>query len=90
MTATDIDVQPTRDPEFLAPVLNALGRFVRTYFRAEVRGMERVPAGGALVVSNHSGGTLACDVPVFASEFARVFGVERDFVGRPPLRHPRA
>jgi len=68
-----------RDPEALRPVLGALGALMRTYFRAEVQGMENVPDGGVLVVSNHSGGTLAMDIPIFAAEFAKRFGLDRPF-----------
>ncbi|MBW3663930.1 MAG: acyltransferase family protein [Actinobacteria bacterium] len=50
---------------------------MRTWFRYEVRDMEQIPPGGALVVSNHSGGLLAMDVPIFASAFIATFGTER-------------
>ena len=40
--------------------------------------MENVPAtGGALLVSNHSGGLIAMDVPVLAVAFFDEFGSER-------------
>jgi 1-acyl-sn-glycerol-3-phosphate acyltransferase len=42
-----------------------------------VRGLESFPAGGALVVANHSGGLFAMDVPVFASGFYEKFGFDR-------------
>ncbi|MFL6090160.1 MAG: lysophospholipid acyltransferase family protein [Aeromicrobium sp.] len=71
--------EATRDPELLKKVLDVLGAFMRTYFRAEVHGMDRMPKGAALVVSNHSGGALATDLPVFAAEFVRMFGHERPF-----------
>ncbi|MSY86188.1 MAG: glycerol acyltransferase [Actinobacteria bacterium] len=50
---------------------------MRTWFRSSVTGMEHVPEGGALMVSNHSGGLLAMDVPILATAFADEFGVER-------------
>jgi 1-acyl-sn-glycerol-3-phosphate acyltransferase len=40
-------------------------------------GQERVPAGGALVVSNHSGGISTPDVLIFASAFYDEFGYDR-------------
>ncbi|MCX5045324.1 acyltransferase family protein [Aldersonia sp. NBC_00410] len=51
---------------------------VKGWFRSAVEGIDNVPAvGGALLVSNHSGGLLAMDVPVIAVAFAERFGVER-------------
>ena len=41
--------------------------------------MEHVPDGGALVVSNHSGGLVAMDVPILAVSFTDHFGAERPF-----------
>lgn len=51
--------------------------YVKTWHRSEVRGLDQVPTGGSLVVSNHSGGLLAMDFPVFAVDFADRFGVDR-------------
>lgn len=50
---------------------------LRAYHRSEVHGLDRVPAGPALVVSNHSGGLFAMDTVIFASEFYARFGYER-------------
>ncbi len=50
---------------------------LRAYHRCEVRGLDRVPAGPALVVSNHSGGLFALDTVIFAAEFYARFGYER-------------
>lgn len=67
-----------RDSAVVARVMPALGRLMRLWFRSEVRGMEAVPAeGGALVVSNHSGGLLSVDVPIIASAFVAEFGPDR-------------
>ena len=46
----------------------------KLWYRSEVRGIEHVPDGGALLVSNHSGGLIAMDVPVIAVAFAEHFG----------------
>ncbi|MCV7101300.1 acyltransferase family protein [Mycobacterium palustre] len=52
--------------------------FVKTYFRAEVHGLESFPpAGGALVVGNHSGGMFPMDVPIFTVHFYERFGYDR-------------
>ncbi|MBS1691582.1 MAG: 1-acyl-sn-glycerol-3-phosphate acyltransferase [Actinobacteria bacterium] len=50
---------------------------IKGYHRAEVRGLRSFPAGGALVVSNHSGGLFPMDVPVFATGFYEAFGYDR-------------
>ncbi len=68
-----------RDAAYVGRVVPLIRTLMRTYFRAEVRDVDRVPDGGALVVSNHSGGMLAMDVPIFAGAFAEHFGPERAF-----------
>ena len=66
------------DPEFTERVIGILRPLLRRYFRTEVRGLENIPAaGGALLVSNHSGGQFAPDVPVLAVEFYDKFGYDR-------------
>lgn len=67
-----------RDAAYVAALAPALGRLMRLYFRSEVRDMDRVPAtGGALIVSNHSGGLMAMDVPIITAAFVEQFGPER-------------
>jgi 1-acyl-sn-glycerol-3-phosphate acyltransferase len=66
------------DPGFTERVMGVLRPLLKTYHRAEMRGLDSFPsAGGALVVSNHSGGLFAMDVPVFASGFYDRFGYDR-------------
>jgi 1-acyl-sn-glycerol-3-phosphate acyltransferase len=66
------------DPGFTRQITNLVGPAIKRYFRAEVRGMSSMPpAGGALLVSNHSGGMLTPDVLVFAPEFYKYFGFAR-------------
>jgi 1-acyl-sn-glycerol-3-phosphate acyltransferase len=65
------------DPGLTERVMGLLRPLVKGYHRAEVRGLESFPNGGALVVSNHSGGLFAMDVPVFATGFYDKFGYER-------------
>jgi 1-acyl-sn-glycerol-3-phosphate acyltransferase len=50
---------------------------IKRYHRAEVRGLDSFPPGGALVVSNHSGGLFPVDVPLFAAAFYEKFGYDR-------------
>lgn len=68
-----------RDPRAVAAFMRVVRPVMRSYFRCEVRGMEHVPEEGALVVSNHSGGMLTVDLPVFLCGFVDQFGVERPF-----------
>ncbi|MFZ0832452.1 MAG: lysophospholipid acyltransferase family protein [Mycobacterium sp.] len=69
---------PKWDPAFTENVTKTLGAVVKRYFRAEVRGLDCMPAaGGALVVSNHSGGMFTPDVLVFAPAFYDEFGYDR-------------
>jgi len=80
----DAEVEQTdpgaaRDPEAVAAFMRVVGPLMRSYFRCEVRGMEHVPAEGALVVGNHSGGMLTMDLPVFLTGFVEHFGYERPF-----------
>lgn len=71
--------EPTKwDPGFTEQIKNWVGPVVQRYFRSEVHGLDGVPpAGGALLVSNHSGGMLTPDVMVFAPAFYDKFGFDR-------------
>jgi 1-acyl-sn-glycerol-3-phosphate acyltransferase len=55
------------DPELTARLVGILRPISKRYFRSEVRNLERIPAAGALLVSNHSEGTVATDMPILAS-----------------------
>jgi len=55
-----------------------LGRPIyKLWFRSEVRGFDEFPAGGALIVSNHSGGVNPPDVPILWIGFFEKFGYDR-------------
>jgi 1-acyl-sn-glycerol-3-phosphate acyltransferase len=67
-----------RDPEFIRRQLPLMWLAATLYFRAEVRGLERVPEEGpVLFVGNHSGGNMSPDSMVFMLAFNTYFGVER-------------
>jgi 1-acyl-sn-glycerol-3-phosphate acyltransferase len=66
-----------RDGRYVAGLIPLLRRVVRIWYRAEVHGMDKLPEGGALMVSNHSGGLIAMDVPVLAVAFHDEFGPDR-------------
>jgi 1-acyl-sn-glycerol-3-phosphate acyltransferase len=65
------------DPLLTARVVNILRPIVKRYFRSEVRGLSHLPAGGALLVANHSGGVLTTDPPTFAVDYYDRFGYDR-------------
>ena len=65
------------DPVVVKRALRAVRPVAKRYFRSEVRGLDAMPPGGALVVSNHSGGLFTMDVAAFAVDFYDTFGYER-------------
>jgi len=68
------------DPDYIRRVQPLMSALVNTYFRGEVRGLENIPEEGpALLVGNHSGGTLIADTFVFACKFYEHFGPDRRF-----------
>jgi 1-acyl-sn-glycerol-3-phosphate acyltransferase len=68
------------DPEYIRHTMPLLKLAFGTYFRGEVRGLENIPADGpALLVGNHSGGTMIADTFVFAQNFYEHFGPDRRF-----------
>src|SRR4029453_5071677 len=75
--AADLD---ERDPDYIRESLPGLWMLASLYFRAEVRGLGRIPEKGpVLLVGNHSGGNLTVDTGVFTLAFSTYFGVERRF-----------
>ncbi len=69
-----------RDPDYIRESLPGLWLLASLWFRGEVRGLERIPAEGpVLMVGNHSGGNLTPDTIVFTLAFNTYFGVERRF-----------
>jgi 1-acyl-sn-glycerol-3-phosphate acyltransferase len=69
-----------RDPDWVREDLAGLWLLASFYFRADVRGLERIPARGpVLLIGNHSGGNMIPDTLIFTLAFATHFGVERRF-----------
>ncbi len=69
-----------RDPEYIRDALPAIRAWSDVYFRAEVHGLDEIPADDpVLLVGNHSGGTLIADTFVFSQHFYDHFGAERRF-----------
>ncbi len=77
---TSADPFDLRDPEYIERTLPAWRLMSRTYFRADVRGLDHIPAEGPiLLVGNHSGGIVIVDTFVFAQAFYDHFGADRPF-----------
>jgi 1-acyl-sn-glycerol-3-phosphate acyltransferase len=69
-----------RDPRYIEHTLPALRMWTKYYFRADVRGLDNIPAEGpVLLVGNHSGGLLIADTFVFSQCFYDHFGAGRRF-----------
>src|SRR3954467_5766844 len=68
------------DSEYIRQTAPLMGAVFGTYFRGEVRGLDNIPAEGpALLVGNHSGGTMIADTFVFTQRFYEHFGPNRRF-----------
>src|SRR3954453_16122648 len=69
-----------RDPDYIRETMAGAWLLASLYFRADVRGLEKIPAEGpVLLVGNHSGGNVTPDTSVFTLAFVSYFGVERRF-----------
>ncbi|MEA2474377.1 MAG: hypothetical protein QOE06_2292 [Thermoleophilaceae bacterium] len=69
-----------RDPDYIRETLPGLWLLASFYFRADVKGLENIPAEGpVLLVGNHSGGNMTPDTLVLSLAFNTYFGVERRF-----------
>ncbi len=79
MTSTDIEPSELTkwDPGLTERFMGITRPFLKRYFRSEVRGLENMPPGGALLVCNHSGGMLPMDVPILAADFYDHYGYDR-------------
>jgi 1-acyl-sn-glycerol-3-phosphate acyltransferase len=78
--ASSDDWLDARDPDYIQRSLPAIRAWSDLYFRAEVEGLDEIPADEpVLLVGNHSGGTLIADTFVFSQHFYDHFGPERRF-----------
>src|SRR5512135_2135427 len=69
-----------RDPDYIRELLPMAWVMASFWFRAEVRGLEKIPPSGpVLLVGNHSGGNVTPDTTVFVLAFTAYFGAERPF-----------
>jgi 1-acyl-sn-glycerol-3-phosphate acyltransferase len=65
-----------RDDELLAGVVGRVGPVLDLWFQPEIRGLERVPEGPALLVGNHNGGSMSADSFVLGVALYRARGVD--------------
>jgi 1-acyl-sn-glycerol-3-phosphate acyltransferase len=79
VSETDVDALEIGkwDPDVTKAVVGLLRPIVKRYYRSEVHGLQHIPRGGGLLVSNHSGGELPMDWQVFVVDFYDEFGYDR-------------
>ena len=67
-----------RDPDYMRELLPLLWVLVNAWYRPEIRGIERVPRSGPLlIVGNHTGGVYSPEVQISQLAFSVFLGVER-------------
>jgi 1-acyl-sn-glycerol-3-phosphate acyltransferase len=71
----DLDALDNRDDHAVASWLRKWGPRLSRYFRADVRGIDRLPDGAALFVGNHNGGPINSDTVLFAHALCQSRGV---------------
>jgi 1-acyl-sn-glycerol-3-phosphate acyltransferase len=77
---TNRDDFERRDPDYIREFLPLAWLLASFWYRAEVRGLEKIPpTGPVLLVGNHSGGNMTPDTGVFVLAFTAYFGAERPF-----------
>jgi len=65
-----------RDDELLAGAVERIGPALDFWFQPEIRGLERIPEGPALLVGNHNGGSMSPDSFVIGVALYRAHGVQ--------------
>jgi 1-acyl-sn-glycerol-3-phosphate acyltransferase len=80
-TDTGAEIDCSEIAGWSASFTRRLARILRPiykwYFRSEVRGLDNIPAGKALVVANHSGGIFAFDIQILGVHFYERLGYRR-------------
>jgi 1-acyl-sn-glycerol-3-phosphate acyltransferase len=67
-----------RDPDAMRELLPAMWLLASAWFRPDIRGLERIPRRGpVLIVGNHTGGASSPEVLISQLAFSAYFGVER-------------
>lgn len=91
----DVDA---RDPQLIQLFTEVVHQAMRRYFRAEVEGLDNVPAtGAALLVGNHNGGLVSVDSFLAVGAIhdrhgvdRAVFGLAHDFLFHDPILRRQA
>ena len=65
-----------RDDALLSRAIEQLGPAFDRWFRPELRGLDRVPEGPAIIVGNHNGGSLSADAFIIGIMLYRARGIE--------------
>src|SRR5690606_9611300 len=68
--------KPYRDARWVKMASNLLEPVLERWFDPEVRGLENLPEGPALLVSNHSGGFVTPDSWILSAAIERERGVD--------------
>jgi 1-acyl-sn-glycerol-3-phosphate acyltransferase len=80
-TSVPLAELPRPDPAILRATQSIAGPIYDRWFRAEVRYMERIPAGQTMLVGHHDGGVMPLDAACFGVAWFRRFGSERPIRG---------
>lgn len=72
----DLDSLENRNSELVGKLCGWLKKPLNTYFRAEVRGLERITRGAGLYVGNHSSGLMTPDSFIFCAALYEKWGIE--------------
>lgn len=72
------DCQPfgARDEERIARLCSVVDTVIRPWFRAEVRGLERIEPGPALYVGNHNAGLMMPEALLLGAAVYRAHGID--------------
>ncbi len=71
----DIDAVDNQNEELIDYLYRWFSRYMMAYFRAEVRGLHRIPPGAGLYVGNHNAGTLAPVAFIFGTAVYERYGM---------------
>jgi 1-acyl-sn-glycerol-3-phosphate acyltransferase len=72
----DVDSLDSFDPELVGLVAPMIRRVLGGYFRAEIRGIEHIPRGAAMIVGNHNAGITFLEPFLFGTEFYAQRGMD--------------
>ena len=75
MARFNIDNLDNRKESVIARMATLVDQMLTPYFRAEVRGLERIPPGAALYVGNHNGGLLMPEGMLLGAALYRTLGM---------------